>query len=201
MSFSDQSFEAFLVSVAAKTPAPGGGAVASAVGALSAALAGMVVAYSVGKKNLAEHQQLLDETTHRLVRARELMLGLAAEDMAAYTVLNELGKLPETDARRAAEYLPSLRTAVQIPMAVVAASVDLLRLFDTLATRTNRYLRSDLAIAAVLADATARSSRWNVLINSRELPADERSRVEAELGRMLDTSARLCVAVEGKCGE
>ena len=89
----------------------------------------------------------------------------------------------------------------QIPMAVVAASVDLLRLFDTLATRTNRYLRSDLAIAAVLADATARSSRWNVLINSRELPADERSRVEAELGRMLDTSARLCVAVEGKCGE
>ena len=201
MSFSDQSFDAFLGSVASKTPAPGGGAVASAVGALSAALAGMVVAYSVGKKNLAEHQQLLDETTHRLERARALMLGLAAEDMASYTVLNELGKLPETDARRAAEYLPALRTAVQIPMAVVAASVDLLRLFDTLATRTNRYLRSDLGIAAVLADATARSSRWNVLINSRELPADERSRVEAELGRMLDTSARLCVAVEGKCGE
>lgn len=201
MSFSDQSFDALLGSVAAKTPAPGGGAVASAVGALSAALAGMVVAYSVGKKNLAEHQHLLDETTHRLERARELMLGLAAEDMAAYTVLNELGKLPETDARRAAEYLPALRTAVQIPMAVVAASVDLLRLFDTLATRTNRYLRSDLGIAAVLADATARSSRWNVLINSRELPADERSRVEAELGRMLETSTRLCVAVEAKCGE
>lgn len=201
MSFSDQSFDAFLDSVASKIPAPGGGAVASAVGALSVALAGMVVAYSVGKKNLAEHQQLLNETTHRLERARGLMLGLAAEDMAAYTVLNELGKLPETDARRAAEYLPALRTAVQIPMAVVAASVDLLRLFDTLATRTNRYLRSDLGIAAVLADATARSSRWNVLINSRELPADERSRVEAELGRMLDTSARLCATVESKCGE
>ena len=201
MSFSDQSFDAFLDSVASKIPAPGGGAVASAVGALSVALAGMVVAYSVGKKNLAEHQQLLNETTHRLERARGLMLGLAAEDMAAYTVLNELGKLPETDARRAAEYLPALRTAVQIPMAVVAASVDLLRLFDTLATRTNRYLRSDLGIAAVLADATARSSRWNVLINSRELPEDERSRVEAELGRMLDTSARLCATVESKCGE
>ena len=53
MSFTPLTLDQFLDSVAAKTPAPGGGAVASAVGALSAALAGMVVSYSTGKKNLA----------------------------------------------------------------------------------------------------------------------------------------------------
>jgi len=35
-----QRFDSFLGSIAARTPTPGGGAVASAVGAMSAALAG-----------------------------------------------------------------------------------------------------------------------------------------------------------------
>src|SRR5947208_875693 len=87
----------FLEQVGAKTPAPGGGAVASTVGALACALGRMVVAYSVQKKALAEHWGELERAGTVLARAGEIMLELAEEDAAAYGLVNELSRLPETD--------------------------------------------------------------------------------------------------------
>src|SRR4051812_31791558 len=159
--FGASTFDQFLASVAAKTPAPGGGAVASAVGALAAALAQMVVSYSVGKKALVEHEPRLKEAAAILERARGLLLELAEEDAAAYGTVNELQKLAADDPRRAG--LGAANSAsVQVPLAVMAACVDLLRLFETLGPITNKQLRSDLAIAAILAEAAARASRWDV---------------------------------------
>lgn len=153
-----------LTAIAAKSPTPGGGAVAGAVGAIASALAGMVVSYSVGKKNLAQHEPFLQDAQRRLEACASLMLKLADEDAEAYGQVNELSKLPETDPRRA--FLPAATEAsVQVPMSALAACSDLLRLMKTLATTTNRHLRSDLAIAAVLAEAAARSCRWNILVN------------------------------------
>ena len=51
----DPTFTELLDTIASKTPAPGGGYVAAAVGALGAALAGMVLAYSADKQSLATH--------------------------------------------------------------------------------------------------------------------------------------------------
>ncbi|MBM4107915.1 MAG: cyclodeaminase/cyclohydrolase family protein [Phycisphaerae bacterium] len=182
-------FGTLLEQVAAKTPTPGGGAVASAVGALAAALAGMVVSFSLGKKSLAPHAPALEDARARLERARALMLRLADEDAAAYGLCNELSRLPETDPRRAAEHAPALRACVQIPEAVAAACVDLLRLMDTLGPITNRHLRSDLGLAAELAEAAVRASNWNVWINSKGLPAPEA--VDAhERSRQAGDSAR-----------
>ena len=58
-SLSSLRFAELLDQIGAKTPAPGGGAVACASGALAASLAHMVVAYSLGKKWLAAHQDAL----------------------------------------------------------------------------------------------------------------------------------------------
>lgn len=195
-------FDSLLESVAAKAPTPGGGAVASAVGALSAALAGMVVSYSVGKKNLAAHEPALQDTSRRLTVARALLLRLADEDSAAYGAVNELSKLPETDPRRATDLAPAVLAAVQVPMAVLGACADLLRLMESLAGITNRRLRSDLAIAAVLAEATARSSRWNVAVNAASLPGRaERESTLAEAGRMVADCAARCARVEAACAD
>ncbi|MFN0133198.1 MAG: cyclodeaminase/cyclohydrolase family protein [Phycisphaerales bacterium] len=170
-------FGDLLARVAAKTPAPGGGAVASASAALAAALARMVVAYSLGKKSLADHQPDLAKADAALVRAGEMLLTLADEDAAAYEVLNGLSRLPEGDPRRAD--LPAAQLAAsRPPLAVIAACADLLRLFERLAPITNRHLHSDLAIAAVLAESAARASLWNVTVNAATL--DERTRREIE---------------------
>lgn len=188
-----------LEQIAAKTPTPGGGAVASAVGALSAALAGMVVSYSAGKKNLAQHEPALQEARSRLERARGLFLMLAEEDAAAFGLVNELSRLPEGDPRRAAEMPAAVLASVRVPEATMAASVDILRLMVELAGITNRHLRSDLGIAAELAEAAARSSAWNVLINAGQLPEGEAATARARCQESLSAARGLRELVAEAC--
>lgn len=193
-------FDELLEATAGKTPTPGGGAIASAVGALSGALAGMVVSYSVGKKNLAAHEPALQDAAKRLAGARELLLKLADEDAQAYGTVNELSRLPETDPRRAE--LPAAQLAsVQVPLAVMAACSDLLRLMESLASMTNRHLRSDLAIAAVLAAGAARSSRWNVDVNLAGLAAEgDRREFKRQSDQLVADCEARAALVEKACG-
>ncbi len=199
-SFAGRPLSGFLDDLAAKTPTPGGGAVASVVGALAGALAGMVVAYSVGKKSLAEHEPSLRDAAQRLGNARALLLALADEDAAAYAALNELMRLPETDPRRIAGEPDAVRAGVEAPMNTLAACVDLLRLFDRLPGITNRHLRSDLAIAAILADAGARAARWNVHINLASVKDEaQRERWRAQGESLCRAGAGLLASVEARC--
>lgn len=196
--FSALTLREFIDAIGAKVPTPGGGAVASAVGAIAAALGRMVVSYSLGKKNLAEHQPLLQDADARLIRAARVLMMLADEDAAAYGAVNELSKLPESDPRRV-ELAAAQAASAQVPLSVAAAAVDLLRLFRDLAGTTNRYLRSDLGIAAVLARATVDASRWNVLINLPSLPADQAAAVGKAIDELCGLAKTLCADVEASC--
>lgn len=189
-----------LQQTAAKTPTPGGGAIAATVGALAAALAQMVVSYSVGKKSLAPHEPALQDAVRFLENARALALRLADEDAQAYAVLNDLWKLPEDDPRRLKQMPAALHEAAQVPLALMASGVDLLRRFESLAPITNRQLRSDLGIAAILADATVRSSAWNVRINAASIadPA-ERAVLLKQCDDLIAASGKRCAAVETAC--
>lgn len=195
-------FDRFLESIAARTPAPGGGAVASAAGALSAALAGMVVGYSLGKKTPAVHEPALQDAARRLATARSLFLRLADEDAAAYAALNELSRLEATDPRRATELPGAVLASVQVPMAVMAACADVLGLMESLAPITNHQLRSDLAIAAVMGEGAARSSRWNILVNVGSLQSDaERNVATAQASQLLSKCLAHSKAIETACRE
>jgi len=82
----------------------------------------------------------------------------------------------------------------------MAAACDLLRHFERLASITNKHLRSDLAIAAVLADAVVRAGRWNVAVNLpmlRELGIDA-GIAETSAG-LVSASGDLCRTVETAC--
>ncbi|MEZ6317247.1 MAG: hypothetical protein R3B49_00640 [Phycisphaerales bacterium] len=109
------------------------------------ALGRMVVAYSVGKPLLAEHQALIADADHRLERAAALMLALADEDAAAYA---EPERGDEAAARGRGMPGPRARgdrRRDRRRRAVLAAATDLLRLLESLVGRSNAHLRSDLA--------------------------------------------------------
>ena len=190
----------FLDSISAKTPAPGGGAVASATGALAASLGQMVVSFSLGKKSLAAHEPALSRAAAVLARTSTLLLELAEEDAAAYTLVNQLSKLPESDPRRIKEWPAAVAAAVNVPRAVVGACCDLLRLLESLHPITNPHLRSDLAIAAILAESAARGAWWNVKVNLPLLPTPEaRITLEQELQSLLQDAHVRTQRLEHAC--
>jgi len=170
----DTRFGDLLDSLAGKTPAPGGGAAAAMLGATASSLAGMVVAYSLGKKSLAEHQPMLEAAADRLASASAQFLALAAQDAEAYAALNAIQKLPADDPVRIAEAPVALRRAIEAPDATRVLAMNVLELAASMVGRTNQYLRSDLAIAAVAAESAAVAAGWNIRINAPGLPDAER---------------------------
>lgn len=152
-----------LDAVAERAPAPGGGAVSAIAGALAAALGSMVLSYSAGKASLAEHAALHAESGASLLKLRAMLLELADADAQAYAELNEIERSGTCDKAAAAE------RALAVPAQVVAVASEVLRVLERVenAGAANRWLLSDLAIAAELAGCTMRSAAWMVRINQR----------------------------------
>jgi len=192
--------EEFLEQTASKQPTPGGGAVAAVTGALGAALGQMVLAYSLGKKSLVAHQPMLEQTMLVLGRAQGKFIELAEEDARAYSVVNELMRLPETDPRRVAEWADAVAASVRPPMAALGLACECARVLRELCGRTNTFLKSDLAIAGVLAEACAAAAKWNVVVNVPQLPEGERAKMLAEAERLHAVCVGLRSEIEKACG-
>lgn len=190
-------FDELLAATAAKSPTPGGGAVAGATGALAAALAGMVVSYSVGKKDLAQFKERLEQAGRDLESWRAEFLTLADADAEAYGLLNSLQKLAPSDPQRVAALPGAIEGAVGVPVRCLRLSVEVVRQSLELAPITNKHLRSDLAIAGVLGEAAARASLWNVRIN---LPLIEDTARRGVLGRECEGLAARAVELCAKLG-
>jgi len=192
--------EEFLEQTASKQPTPGGGAVAAVTGALGAALGQMVLAYSLGKKSLVAHQPMLEQTMLVLGRAQGKFIELAEADARAYSVVNELMRLPETDPRRVAEWADAVAASVRPPMAALGLACECARVLRELCGRTNTFLKSDLAIAGVLAEACAAAAKWNVVVNVPQLPEGERAKMLAEAERLHAVCVGLRSEIEKACG-
>ncbi|OAB62523.1 hypothetical protein AY599_17085 [Leptolyngbya valderiana BDU 20041] len=168
-SIGSQPLGDLLSAIAAKSPAPGGGAVAGAAGALAAALAGMVIAFSRGKKSLAQHAPAHEMLADRCAGASCKLLELADADAAAYAELNALQRLDEGDPAREEHLASAAQRCVEIPLDVQRVCIGLLEGFEELAPIANEWLLSDLKIAAILAEAAVRASDCNVEVNAPTL--------------------------------
>ena len=184
-----QTLQAFLNGAAAKQPTPGGGSVSALVGALAASMGEMVLNYSVGRKDLAQHEPQLREALSEFTRARQLMLGLMTEDQAAYDALSRIRKEGGTaDPHFAAALLACIR----VPQAIATTAVAILDLVDKTADRTNVHLASDLAVCAELAMATTRCAVYNVRVNLADVTDEaERRRFEMSNARTLSSAIAL----------
>lgn len=190
----------FLESLAAKSPAPGGGAAASVAGATAAALAGMVLEYSVKRKSLAEHREMLEVALSRAAEVRGEMLRLGDEDAAAYAALNEIQRLDEGDPARLAGEPAAVARATAAPVGVMELAGELLGLLETLIGKTNPFLRSDLAIAAVLAESAVASAAWNVRVNAPGLAEREREDVLKRVEAAVRLAGEARGRIEAGCG-
>ncbi len=196
-SFRETTLATFIDSLGAKSPTPGGGAVASLVSALGAALGKMVVAYSVGKKKLAEHDAHHRAALEELDTLAKESLDLADRDARAYAALNALWKLDRDDPKRREAWPGAVKAAIAAPREVLEVALRTIERLKALCGRTSRMLDSDLAIAAVLAEAAARAAAWNVRINLPLLDdRSERASFEADLADALARARDIVQEIE-----
>ncbi len=162
------TIETFLEQLAARVPAPGGGATAALHAAQAAALVAMVARYSDSAK-YADHAEEITTITATADRLRENALGLAEEDAAAFTAVTEAYRLPkdtlDASAARSEAIARALVRAAHVPAIVVAVAEQVLGLAEQLLPIGNRNVISDVAAAAEAARAAATTARINVEIN------------------------------------
>jgi len=193
----DLKLDTFLDQLADRTPTPGGGGVTAAAGALATALARMVAAYSIHQKTTPENRKKIEHVARKLHNADQILRALITQDAVAYERMTEAGKKAKENPETQPAYQEAVLSAVGMPMEVVAIATQALDTMDSFKDIASRYLLSDLAVSAVLADAAARAARYIVGINLTELKdADMRKKLFSDVDQMLQRCDRSRGSIE-----
>ena len=163
MDLTQLSCEDFLSRLASKAPAPGGGGAAALVGAAGAALGNMVGSLTTGKKKYAAIEadiQALNARAEALQADADAFTPLAA----AYGLPRET---PEQQARKAAVLAEALDGACAVPLDIMDACCEGIRLAADYAAKGSVLAVSDAGCAALFCKAALQAAGLNVAINTK----------------------------------
>jgi len=189
-----ETIESFLRSLAARVPAPGGGASAGLHAAQAAALIAMVARYTEGKK-YADHAETVTAIRDAADSLCAAALTLAEDDAAAFGAVSTAYGLPHSTvgekAARSSAIAAALVTAGRVPARVVATGAEIIGLAERLLPIGNRNVISDVAAAADAARAAATTARVNVEINLAGITdADARAELTSAIAGVDELAAR-----------
>lgn len=187
MPISDETIGDFLGRLAARVPAPGGGAAAALHAAQAAALLGMVARYTTGEQ-YAQHGAAIGRIITEVDELRGLALRLADADADAFAGVSAAFGMPrssdEEKSARSAAISRALIQAAWPPAQVISVAGMVVDLAEALAAIGNRNVIADVAAAAEAARAAVAMARVNIEINLAAI-TDEQAGLEmiAEEGK------------------
>ena len=205
ISFRDLTLHEFVERLASPAPIPGGGSAAAVAASLGASLVTMVASLSIGRERYQQHSATLQEAASAGRRLSERFLALAQDDADAYGALSAARRLPrdteqEREARSAA-MSAAARHAAEVPLETLHVCLGVVAQAERLAGRSNVNAASDLAVAALLADAAAKAAAANVLINlpsvSDKAWADDATQQVQQLVEAVDRVAQTTREIVG----
>lgn len=160
-SFSDHTVRELLASLAADTPAPGGGAATALTCAFAAALVEM--AGTLSRDHDAGNRT--PELRERAGAARAKAARLADEDAVAYRKVIDAQRLPAGDPSRPGRIAAALSEATAVPRAIAETAAEVATMAAEVEATGNPSLRGDAHAAALLAQAAAQAATRLVEIN------------------------------------
>ena len=158
------SVREFAAATAAKTPTPGGGSVAGAVGAVGVALGEMALNFTRGKKKYAEHEEYYEQLAARLEKARAMFQDLVADDIQAYQLYQAANRQEDGPEKEEAIQIATA-AAINVPRETAKLALAVLKDLKEFGPRSNPWLITDLLASGTLAVAVTRLSDYNVRIN------------------------------------
>lgn len=169
----DQPIQQFLDELASKSATPGGGSAAAVMGAMGAALVGMVCNLTVGKKNYEAVDAEMADVLARADALRAQSMDMIRADVEAFDRVMAAYALPreteEDKAARSAAIQEALKAATEVPLACARLCVDIIDLSQIAAEKGNRNVVSDAGVAVMAAHAALKSAALNVYVNAKGL--------------------------------
>jgi formiminotetrahydrofolate cyclodeaminase len=192
VAYTDLPFEELLDTIAAETPAPGGGSVAAFVTEMAASLAAMAARFAHDWDGAAGAVAQAETLRHRAAP-------LALEDAVAYENVLTAMRMPKELEPEVRNTLigETLSRAADVPLAIAECAATVSELAAEIAVRGNQNLRGDAAAAAILASAAVRVATNLVEINLATTEGDDRIEQARAFARSAETAARRSIADAG----
>jgi len=163
----------FVEETASESPAPGGGSVAAAVGAMGAALATMVANLSSHKRGWDDRWEEFSDWAEKGKQYYVELLRLVDEDTAAFNaVMAAYGMPKSSDAEKAERQCAienATKRAIEAPLRVMEVSLASMEVIRTMAAIGNPNSVSDAGVAALCARTAVLGAYLNVKINAGNL--------------------------------
>lgn len=167
--YRNEPLEKYLKDASAGTPAPGGGSVASLVGALATTMSSMSANFTIGKEKFKQYDSQLKRLLEECEKSRETLLSLMEEDIAVYSKLNSAFSLPksnEAEKKLRSEAIQNATIiAMEVPLKATMCCLYILEMTRELVDIANPNLISDVGVSGFLAEAAFQCAKLNVEIN------------------------------------
>lgn len=204
----DLSVADFIEETASESPAPGGGSVSAAMGALGAALGTMVANLSAHKKGWDDRWLEFSDWADKGKAIHNDLRRLIDEDTRAFNGIMDAFGLPkgsdEEKSARSNAIQAATRRAIEVPLRVMEASMKAMPIIEAMAKEGNPNSVSDAGVGALAARAAVRGAGLNVRINCKGLKdeafVEEALRRASELEVEAEKAeVRILEIVQSKC--
>ncbi len=195
----DLTVKGFVHETASESPAPGGGSVAAAMGAMGAGLATMVANLSSHKRGWDDKWEEYSDWAEKGKALHDELLRLIDEDTESFNRIMDAFGLPKgSDGERVARTAAiqeATKGAIEAPLRVMEVSLASFEVIRAMAESGLAASISDAGVAALCARSAVIGAHLNVKINGKDIK--DRAWIEDVLARAADIEAR-AIAAEGE---
>lgn len=165
-SFAEETLKTFTDRLSASDPVPGGGGAAALAGAMGAALGCMVCRLTADKAAYRAVEADVIAALHQLESLRARLLALVDADAEGFEPLEKAWALPKDDPERPEKLEAALRTACDVPSAVIEAAAMTIGVLKEVAEKGAKSAISDIGVGVELCKAAVFGSKQNIFINA-----------------------------------
>ncbi len=169
----DLSLSEFVWSTSSDSPAPGGGSVSAAMGAMGAALGSMVANLSAHKRGWDDKWEEFASWAEKGAALQKRLLELVDEDTDAFNGIMKAFEMPkkseEEKSARSLAIENATKHASMIPLAVMKEAFKSFELLEKMVVTGNPNSVTDAAVGVLATRACIRGAYLNVRINVSSL--------------------------------
>jgi glutamate formiminotransferase/formiminotetrahydrofolate cyclodeaminase len=163
------TLSSFVWETSSESPAPGGGSISAAMGAMGAALGTMVANLSSHKRGWDDRWEEFAVWAEKGAQMQNRLLELVDEDTEAFNAIMKAFELPrgseEEKAARAAAVEEATKNASLVPLTVMKEAFKTFELLGEMVRKGNPNSVTDAAVGVLATRACIRGAYLNVRVN------------------------------------